>query len=463
MRIIFQRMVFDYMKGMRFWILIVFSIILFVTNGILFSADNAELKAQMESSLREYPPNTHSILVIPSPTMLRFINENDRLVMPAVYTIRPRGIIQIQKEIPTNVKLPVVPPMDWTFIITVIFSLFVVIIGYDSMSGEREDGTLKLAFSNSISRSRFCAARYCAIMCVITTALLLGALADAILIGILHPEILTADTFLTAGMVIAAALFLCSIFAFLSILISARMHSPHVALLMLMAIWVCTVIVIPNTAPIIARTISQTRSELQITREIKDLQTKNETEFEIKIQNEARLGKYDSLDEFKRYAFNEYDKLQDGILRQHEFYDNMLLSRNRISRMIARTSPIALFTYATECMTRTGTMREMVFRRAVEDYSDRYDQYILAKVGVLRQSLSGFMMQIEFRGAKEIIASPFPEQYQGDMSDFPRFKQVAFPLSEGMTVAAGDIAGLVLWNLFAALGAFFAVWRMDVR
>ncbi|MHB9029552.1 MAG: hypothetical protein ACYC9O_12350 [Candidatus Latescibacterota bacterium] len=36
-------------------------------------------------------------------------------------------------------------------------------------------------------------------------------------------------------------------------------------------------------------------------------------------------------------------------------------------------------------------------------------------------------------------------------------------LSEGIFAAPGDIAGLVIWNLLAAAGAFTAVQRMDVR
>ena len=140
-----------------------------------------------------------------------------------------------------------------------------------------------------------------------------------------------------------------------------------------------------------------------------------------------------------------------------------MYNRNRTARLLARTSPTVLFTYASESMTRTGEWRETAFRRSLEDYSDRYDRYVLKKVGVLRQFLSAYEVEIEFKGDKVLIETPVPEQYQGDMSDFPRFEQPKFPLSEGMNSALGDIAGLVIWNLFAALGAFAAIRRMEVR
>ncbi len=42
--------------------------------------------------------------------------------------------------------------IDFTFIVQVVLSLFAILFTYDAINGERESGTLKLAFSNAVPR-----------------------------------------------------------------------------------------------------------------------------------------------------------------------------------------------------------------------------------------------------------------------------------------------------------------------
>ncbi|KAB2837739.1 MAG: ABC transporter permease subunit, partial [Melioribacteraceae bacterium] len=50
--------------------------------------------------------------------------------------------------------------LDFTFIVTIVLSLFAILFTYDSVNGEKESGTLKLVFSNSIPRSKFLGAKF---------------------------------------------------------------------------------------------------------------------------------------------------------------------------------------------------------------------------------------------------------------------------------------------------------------
>ena len=54
-----------------------------------------------------------------------------------------------------NDPLPVIFPLiDFTFIVTILLSLVALLFSYDSICGEKEDGTLKLMLSNRFSRSK---------------------------------------------------------------------------------------------------------------------------------------------------------------------------------------------------------------------------------------------------------------------------------------------------------------------
>jgi ABC-type multidrug transport system permease subunit len=464
MGIIIRKTVFDVMKGMQFWALLVFSVILFVTNGLLFNGRYSEFRARYEKAEASFYPSTaQQILPVP-PSPLGFMHDGDSFSMPREYKLQPKGVITPESGNTVNVKLPVVPPLDWTFIITVVFCLFTVLIGYDTISGEREEGTLKLALSHPFSRFRFGVAKYLAVLFVLALAFLLGAVIDMILIGAVHPGILTLDTVASAAALCRGAFLICSLFAFLCILVSAVSPSSPVALLVLLVIWACFTVVIPNTAPVAARAFSSAVSEQQTARATQEILRKDLNGLMNKVRDNAKKGVYHSREELERDAFSAYEEVQVRVLKQYGVYNNAMRERSAAARLLARISPVALFRYAAESLTRTGERREALFRRAVENYSREYDHYILSKVGKLTpRSIWSFSSNFFLNGAEVMISSPQPEEYKGDMRDFPRFPPPSFPLSAGIFAALGDIAGLVFWNLLAAAGAFAAVQRMDVR
>lgn len=45
--------------------------------------------------------------------------------------------------------------IDFAFIVQIVLSLFAILFTYDAINGERESGTLKLAFANSVSRANY--------------------------------------------------------------------------------------------------------------------------------------------------------------------------------------------------------------------------------------------------------------------------------------------------------------------
>ena len=52
-----------------------------------------------------------------------------------------------------NDPLPVMFPLiDLTFIVTILLSLAALILSYDAVCGEKEDGTLKLMLANGLPR-----------------------------------------------------------------------------------------------------------------------------------------------------------------------------------------------------------------------------------------------------------------------------------------------------------------------
>ena len=71
----------------------------------------------------------------------------------------------IQRQLPVGdyleeYALPYFERIDWIFIISLVFSLFAIIFTFDSVCGEREQGTLSLMCANSVSRSSILMGKY---------------------------------------------------------------------------------------------------------------------------------------------------------------------------------------------------------------------------------------------------------------------------------------------------------------
>ena len=85
--------------------------------------------------------------------------------------------------------LPVMFPLiDLTFIVTILMSLIALILTYDAVSGEKEEGTLKLMLANSVPRSKIILAKVAGAGLTLVGPMLVS-LAAGMLVIILHPRV----------------------------------------------------------------------------------------------------------------------------------------------------------------------------------------------------------------------------------------------------------------------------------
>ena len=96
--------------------------------------------------------STVSITLTRLPSSLLFMSEGGDTNRPSQFKLAPKGSLSVIPADEGNYTLPDIPELDRTFIISIIFSLYVILLGYDAISGEREQGTLRLILSNPIGR-----------------------------------------------------------------------------------------------------------------------------------------------------------------------------------------------------------------------------------------------------------------------------------------------------------------------
>jgi ABC-type transport system involved in multi-copper enzyme maturation permease subunit len=463
---IIKRELLDHLQSIQFLVLMLASLILFVGNGTVFVRSFPQETAAFSRRVTETDRQSSTVAteLNKRPNALRFIADGGDRYRPSGYTLMPGGGLNPLPVGQINYKMPDVLELDWSFLIRVVFSLYVILLGFHAISGEKELGTLRLVLSNSLSRVELLTAKFIAILMMVMAPLLVGGLVSLTIIVIYQPQALNLANFSRLAVVLPLALFFLAVFALLSLCISSLVPRSSLVLLLLLAIWVILAIIVPNTSGILAERFSRSPSEYQMGRMVGPLIQKQVFDRIKAILRRAEKGEFPSAAQMKQEGDKAYEEGQKDLIRHYENYEAAMKQRAGLARALARLSPTGLFQFALEDIVRAGNSREEDFLRDARNYSRQYDDYILKKSGrLVRTSNFSFVVSSEIKGETVRLESPHPEEYTGDKSDFPRFQESQPSLLRGVQKALWDMAGLLAWVIVLTVLAFTSFLRTDVR
>ncbi len=466
MRTIIKRELLDNFKSLNFIVLLSISVIIFTLNGFVFVQRIQKHTSSYNNNIsKNYPfTNTRYTILFKKPSLLMFMAEGGERYRPDAYALYPKGRVNTSDYFSSdnyNYKMHDFPGLDWAFIIKIIFSLNVLLLGYNTVSGEKESGTLCLILSNPIKRIKFLVAKYCAILITVLVPLIIGMLISLIIVIFFIPNIISRNIFLSFMMFSVVAFFYISLFIFLCLLVSSLINNSSVGLLVLLSIWLIFLI-IPELSNIVSQKLSNVPGEYQITKQVNNRNNDNTlfTNLNNRILAEEFKTEEELMEEGERMLVN----LSNEIKKLYSNYQNLIIEQLKNARILSGFSPMALFQFATEDITGTGLKQFEYFISNIKAYSKVYDSFVLDKVGKLiempyLQKTGTF----SFNGKTIFIRTPIPERFNGDMSNFPKFVPTKPSIIQSVNDAMLDLSGLILWNIILAMGAFLAFNRADVR
>ncbi len=375
--------------------------------------------------------------------------------------------------------LPVIFPLiDLTFIVTILVSLMALILSYDAVCGEKEDGTLKLMLANGLARSKIVLGKFAGGLLTLLGPFLLS-IAAGMLIILLHPRVSwTGADWGALGLIILGAALYIAVFYLIGILISSVHRSSSSSIMTSLFVWVLLVLVVPNLSPYVAAFLSPTPSRIKISREVARLYDSDRDDLGRKLVEENRravLKQYpvlaESLSEAevkkrvaedpeyrKAYeaaraanqrAWDEANRIQSAKgevleqdLRQKEE------AQTGLARSISMVSPMADFTYLATELSSTG-MRNMLHVRRLAEVWGRsfYREYQPKKMAEMK--------------AKDPTADLWNTAV--DMSDSPRFRYTAEGLGGRIGAALDAFAVLAVYVVALFAAAYLLFIRYDVR
>jgi ABC-type transport system involved in multi-copper enzyme maturation permease subunit len=282
--------------------------------------------------------------------------------------------------------------LDVMYIVRVVLSLVAILLTYDAVSGEREQGTLKLALSNSVPRATVllakCVGGYITLLLPFLVPLLIGLL---ILITSGSINFMTEDWNRLALISLSAFLYI-GIFLMLGLFVSSRTNRSTTALMMLLFIWVVVVLAVPKVSMIVAGKIRDVPSVQEVQGEkdtvmaqiLKEGQEKTQQYFQEhrgEMQSpETRAEVMDGFAKIQEEVFNSITRRKGQIEAD---YEGKKAAQFRLASRLSRISPASVYTYASTGLARTGFDRQERFLKAARIYQTGFVQYfneLMAKI-----------------------------------------------------------------------------------
>ena len=335
--------------------------------------------------------------------------------------------------------------VDWAVIVRYVLSFLCVVLAYNAVCGERENGTLLLVLTNSLSRGRFLLAKVGAHLATLLAATLAGSLLSLLILvlgGVLEPD---GEVWLSYAFFLLGTTVFITLFLLLSTGISALARSSASSLVLLVTAWTVLMVVIPQTSYLAA--VTAVKSPGGTWQQIDT----HEREVRTALQREGieprppELARADDFALEKRYAqrIQEMEKGKDRI--RLESLDQEI-RQFEVARTVNMLSPGFAFQYSLEALLRNGIERFRSFTRQGWDYRETLRDFLRA-----RDAADPDSPHVLFLG-------DYMSQEKLDPRHIPRFEAVPLPLGE--SVAAG-LAPILVLVLETALAFFFALWAFN--
>jgi ABC-type transport system involved in multi-copper enzyme maturation permease subunit len=244
--------------------------------------------------------------------------------------------------------------VDYTYIVKMILCLMVIFLVYDTISGEKAQGTLKLILSNNIPRHVILLGKVISGIVLILMALIISTII-AILMMLLSQtiELRKDDMIRILFMFCASSIYLLFFFT-IGLWASVLFNRSSSALLFLLQYWIVVLFIIPNLSIFISDSAYNLPDEA-------------ERNYKTRLYGSELANR----DEVKR--LNLFEKLNlsaEIVYKDEKEYDNELTHQSNIAQKIALISPSVLFENIMDRLARTGIDEHQRFIDAMYQYWD---------------------------------------------------------------------------------------------
>ena len=349
--------------------------------------------------------------------------------------------------------------LDLTFIIKIVISLFAILFTYDMISGEKENGTLKLCLSNPVPRNTYLLGKSIGSFISLLIPLIIPLLVGLLLIMTLGDVSFSGDDWARLSMLILSYVLYMLAFFSAGIFVSSLTRKSAISFLILLFVWVLFVLVIPKASMMIADEvypipgINEVRAQqFQLQRDFWQQTWERTSEEFQKVQGTvSREERWRRMREIRNTIRQELEPI---YLQQNEklYYDFKQQQANltNLAMSISRVSPASALTYVGLNMAGTGFHDQEYFLSQLTNYRERFTEFVEEQEAKEEQQGGGFRHGPTAQG-------------QLDISGIPEFHFVNMSIGESTNLTLIDLMMMVIISIIFYTLGFVLFIRYDVR
>ena len=391
-----------------------------------------------------------------APTRLAFLAEGhekglDNALQVDAFTVGggpPKRIPGPAKKLRGNYFVRRFEDLDWAFVVSVIMSFAAIVLIYDSISGERESGTLRLSMSNPVPRSTVILGKYLGTMVVLIIPLLMGMLLSTIIITVSGKINIAGEDWIRLAVMGFLSILYVSTFVVLGLFVSSLLRSSAASLVLLLLAWTVMVVVIPDIGGTVTTSLSQLPSVESIVSDAYAAKHKAYQEYNARHPNAGgRSGNWSPRENLGR-AF----AMDDAFMKVFENYWDSMLAQVRFGFNVTRISPTAVYRRAAEAMAGSGINHYESFMNQVRRY-----KFVLRDFLLDHYPLDIHQRHDERKLREALSTRPFTA------GEIPKFHDDPILLEDSITSSLWNIAILFAFNVVFFMAAYISFLNRDVR
>jgi ABC-type transport system involved in multi-copper enzyme maturation permease subunit len=413
----------------KFFVVLLLIVVLVTTSFFIMHRD-------FRNRLSDYQvirPRPGDPIALVPPNPLSILAKGLDEAMTRSFEIGVTGVTVRAGQKTGNLIFSFFPAPDFLYVVRVVLSLVALLFGFDQISREKENGTLRLMLANGVSRAKILLGKWLGNFVSLAVPFGLVTLLGIVLLALDPGARFSAEHLGRLGLILVITFIYVAFFLSLGIFISTVTRKAASSLIILLFIWALIVFVIPNLGTLLARQMVDAPSVRALSEKRQQVWTR---EVLLSIGESRQAGGPTAIDIPGRGGWaGHVATIHEEIDRLEEDYRLRFDRLVRQSKGINRLSPAASLVYAVTDIAGTGICEEMNLKREVIRYKD----------SIIRQMIAG-------------IASDSPAK------GYPAFDYR--PRSLGAVFAGGalfDAAWLVFFNILFFALSYVSFIRSDVR
>ena len=334
--------------------------------------------------------------------------------------------------------------IDWEFVIGYVLSLIAILFTFDSISGERERGTLRLTLANSVPRHTVLIGKFLGALVSISVPFTLAVLMNLLVISTSNDVQLGVEAWNRLGIIFFLSMLYLGLFIALGLLVSSRVRHSAASLVVLLLTWVTFVVFMPSTLASIASGFSTPMTYGQFDQRARQLVNELRGEYDARLQgtHEDSAKKIELAGEYVIKDVTERERLSHEYLTQQH-------AQIQFARSVTRISPVVLVQHLLEVFAGTGFERHQQFVENVQRYAREYREFVSDMDRADPES--PHIIGVYEGMSKKPISSESIPMFEDTLS-----------LSRDFNAATIDLLLLTLFFVVLLSGAFLAFVRVEI-